>query len=211
MFLSGQMAFIGVTAFITKWQQLYHTLPCHRVWENSVGSSEQNNRNRQKEEIKANSKTSSSKHKEPCVFRSRVKMYLEPAAKSKYSGDFNFFFLITPTQGQGEWKGTYPQWWTSRLHEGRVLPPLESLDMTEASGVRLSTGQITEEHKAHKEPTTAPSPTELPDCWSGERSVAERSHEGTIIHHGVKVKLESDSPPISPPIETVFSENFRGI
>lgn len=90
---------------------------------------------------------------------SRVKMCLEPTAKSKYSKDFNFLFLITPTPGQEEWKGTYPPWWTSRLHEGRVLPPFESLGMAEASGVRLSAGLITDEHEAHKEPTTAPSTT----------------------------------------------------
>lgn len=46
------------------------------------------------------------------------------------------------------------------------MPPLEILGMTEASGVRLSTGLITEEYEAHKEPTTAPSITK--SCGTAE-------------------------------------------
>lgn len=123
-----------------------------------MGSSEQNNtKQAEREDLNQRPVHLSTNNHVPS--ESRVKMYLEPTAKSKHSKDFNFLFLITPTPGQEEWKGTYPPWWTSRLHEGRVLPPLKSLGMAEASGVRLSAGLITDEHEAHKEPTTAPSTT----------------------------------------------------
>lgn len=97
---------------------------------------------------------------------SRVKMCLEPTAKSKYSKDFNFLFLITPTPGQEEWKGTYPPWWTSRLHEGRVLPPLKSLGMAEAGEAKCwSDNRWTRgTQRTYNRPVYN---QELWNCWSG--------------------------------------------